>query len=564
MITLTIDNKEACVPAGSTILQAARAVGLEIPTLCHREGCTPETSCLVCVVRLAQTPGSRERLVPACATRVSEGMVVESETEEVRAARRTALELLLSDHLGDCLGPCQTICPAHVDLPQMIRLIRAGRLPEAVALVKRRIPLPAVLGRICPAMCERGCRRATVDAPVAIRLLKRYVGDWDLAQAQPWQPTVLPSTGRRVAIVGAGPAGLSAAYYLRAEGHDVVLLEGGAEAGGGLRAVPAESLPPEVLQAELASVMLPGLRLYPEVRVETAADLAALRGRYDVVLLACGELHAEQAEALGLPYAHHGLEVDRHTLQTPLAGVFACGSAVSPTRHAVRAVGSGHAAALAIGAYLRTGVAAAAPHAFNVHLGKLAAEELPQYTAGTAQYGRLSPERGEAGGLLPAEATAETARCLHCDCRGLSECRLRYWAERYAAEPRAFHAGRRTYSVETSHPAVRYEPGKCISCGLCVQIAGRAAEPLGLAYVGRGFSVRIAVPWNQSLAAGLQTTARACAEACPTGALTWVGADGGSCAAAPARGAVGVAETADSAAVGEEEASPGGEGEAGE
>lgn len=515
MPNLTIDNRPVAVPAGETILQAARRLGLDIPTLCHSEGCRPETSCLVCVVRVNGT----RRLSPACATVAVEGMVVESETSEIHQARRTALELLLSDHLGDCLAPCQTICPAHLDIPNMIRLITAGRMAEAVALVKQRIPIPAILGRICPEICERGCRRRDVDAPVSIKLLKRHVGDWDLAQERPWQPLVSAATGRRVAIIGAGPAGLSAAYYLRSEGHAVTLFDEREQPGGGLRyCVPEAQLSRAVLDAELRAVLLPGIELRPGAALGRQLWLGQLTREYDAVLLACGELAAERAERLGLSYAHHGLQVDRDTLMTPLAKVFACGSAVSPSHHAARSVGSGRLAALSVGRYLREGKQHADVHHCNVHLGKLDAAELLVYGAGASAEGRVSPT-SEVDGYAGAEATVESARCLRCDCAGLGKCRLRHWAARYGADTRAYPAGRRKFAREVSHSLVVHEPGKCIHCGLCVQIAERRREALGLTYVGRGFDVRIGVPWGEALDAGLTDAAQECAAACPTGAI---------------------------------------------
>ena len=160
MPKLKIDHREVEVPPGATVLDAARALGIDIPTLCFRDGCEAATSCLVCLVKIAE----HRRLVPACATAAAEGMEVESETAEVRQFRRSALELLLSDHLGDCLAPCWFTCPAHMDIPQMLRQVAAGQLHEAIATVKRDIALPAVLGRICPAPCEKSCRRSASSA----------------------------------------------------------------------------------------------------------------------------------------------------------------------------------------------------------------------------------------------------------------------------------------------------------------------------------------------------------------------------------------------------------------
>ncbi|MBM3497997.1 MAG: FAD-dependent oxidoreductase [Armatimonadetes bacterium] len=516
MPTLRIDGRTVEVEAGCTVLEAASRLGIEIPALCSLPGLAAETSCLVCVVRVE----SSGRLVPACATEAVEGMVVASESEDVRDARRTALELLLGDHLGDCLGPCQLTCPAQMNIPEMIRLIAAGRLADAAAVVKARIPLPAVLGRICPELCERACRRRDVDAPVAIRLLKQYVGDHDLASATPHAPGLPAPSGKRVAIVGAGPAGLSAAYYLRRAGHACTLLDEREYPGGRLRyGVPEEALSREVLAAEVASILRLGVNLQSNTQVGRDTSLAELREASDAVIVAAGDLTEAGAQALGLPVVGGRLEADRRSQMTAVEGVFAAGSVLTPSRHAVRAVGSGRTAAESVDRYLAEGTVAGAERPFNVRLSDLEGDELEAFAADASPRGRITPLAGEAGCFAPDEAQAEAGRCLNCDCAGLDSCRLRQWSARYGADPRRYREEPREFSRNATHPALVYEAGKCISCGLCVQLAGRAGEPYGLSYIGRGFTVRIGTPFGVSLAEALARAAGECAEACPTGAL---------------------------------------------
>ncbi|MHC4302728.1 MAG: 2Fe-2S iron-sulfur cluster-binding protein [Planctomycetota bacterium] len=214
MPRVVIDNHAVEVPSGSTILDAADKSGIQIPTMCFLKGHRPLTSCMICVVRVE----GLAKLVPACGTIAEDGMRVESNSDEVKQARRAALELMLSEHVGDCMGPCQVTCPAQMNIPLMIRQIAAGKLGEAIETVKKDIALPAVLGRICPAPCERTCRRAQADSAVSICLLKRYVADVDLASEESYMPARQPKQNKRVAIVGAGPAGLAAAYYLLKDG----------------------------------------------------------------------------------------------------------------------------------------------------------------------------------------------------------------------------------------------------------------------------------------------------------------------------------------------------------
>ena len=146
-------------------------------------------------------------------------MDIISMDDEVREARKTALDLLLSEHVGDCEAPCQVTCPAHMDIPLMNRLLGEGKFTEALQVVRRDIALPSVLGRICPAPCEGACRRKSIDEPVSIYLLKRYAGDFDLEMDQSWVPEKATDSGKKVTIIGAGPAGLAAAYYLALKGH---------------------------------------------------------------------------------------------------------------------------------------------------------------------------------------------------------------------------------------------------------------------------------------------------------------------------------------------------------
>ncbi len=516
MPKITIDNKSVEAAEGSTILEAARQSGIEIPTLCFREGCSSTTSCMACIVKV----NGRTPYQPACATKAVEGMVIESETEEMHTARRTALELLLSDHLGDCMGPCQMICPARMNIPLMIRQIATGQMLEAVQTVKRAIALPAVLGRICPAPCEKGCRRGQLDDPVAICLLKRYAADVDLACESPYLPEVSPESGKRVVIIGAGPAGLAAAYYLRQEGHGCTLFDANTEPGGKLRTdVPAKRLPRETLNAEIATITALGVELKAATRIPEDVTLSQLRQEFDAVLVATGT--SEAAEVLKLEYNPGGAGLDKTRQRTTLPDVFIAGDALTPRKMAVWSVASGKTAAGIIDEYLRTGEVRPRQKPFNVSMGRLRDEELEIYRKVASNTRRVQMETDAAAGLDAEQAVAEALRCLHCDCRKYNDCKLRQYAESYNAGVNRYQAQRRTFVQNAEHQNLIYEPGKCIDCGLCIQIAEAAGEKPGLTFVGRGFDVRVAVPFNDSLMEALANTAAACVEACPTGALAF-------------------------------------------
>lgn len=515
MPDLTIDGRTVHAPEGATILEAAALADIEIPTLCYLPHKPPQTSCFLCVVRVEGT----SRLLPACATRVSDGMVVHNECDEVRAARRTAIELLLSDHLGDCVGPCQSVCPAHMDIPQMMALTARGRFREALIVVKEAIPLPAVLGRICPELCEKGCRRASYDAPLSVCLTKRFVADYDLASEHPYMPECAPPTGRRVAIIGSGPAGLSAAYYLRRAGHACVVFDEQEAPGGMLRyGVSRDVLPEQVLDNEIEIIRRMGVVFVPRTRIGRDASLLELKREYDAVLLAVGDVRDGRNEWASLTFGSQGLQVDRASMMTSMEGVFAAGGALLPLKHAVRAVADGRAAAYAMSEYLMGSPAGTVDPGFSVHIGKLDAQEvLPFLRFGTPD-GRQSPSSQDRG-FTPEEVQRESRRCLQCACSAASRCRLRMFAQRYDAQPLRYSGERRGMGIDDSHPDILFDSGKCIACGICVRIAAEAHEKLGIGFVGRGFGVRTAAPFHAAMVDGLREVALACADACPTGAL---------------------------------------------
>lgn len=250
-ISFTLNREKAEAEAGSTILEAAQQNGIEIPTLCHDPRLKPTTACRLCLVEVEGARGA----MPACATPLMEGMVVNTRTDELIKSRRMALELLLSDHYGDCVAPCKLACPAGIDIQGYIGLIANGEYREALKLIKQSNPLPLVCGRVCPRFCEAKCRRNLLEGPVAINALKRFVADYDLNNGDPYIPETKPPTGHRVAIIGGGPAGLSAAYYLALEGHEITVFESNPHLGGMLRyGIPEYRLPKAILDREIAGI----------------------------------------------------------------------------------------------------------------------------------------------------------------------------------------------------------------------------------------------------------------------------------------------------------------------
>jgi formate dehydrogenase major subunit len=280
-----IDGNEVAASAGQTILEVCREAGIPIPTLCHDDRLKPLGSCQMCVVDV-QGHG----LTSSCATPVADGMVIESGNARVRAARRQTLESLLADHYGDCVSPCQAACPAGIDVQGYISLIAKGAYGAAVNLIKESLPLPAIIGRICPHPCEKACRRNLVDEPIAICSLKRFAADSETDAGRMPAPSRKPKTGFRVAIVGSGPAGLSAAYYLTREGHEVTIIEALPEPGGMLRyGIPDYRLPRDILDGEIAGITGLGVEIKTGKALGKDFTTKSLRDEgFNAVFLAIG------------------------------------------------------------------------------------------------------------------------------------------------------------------------------------------------------------------------------------------------------------------------------------
>ncbi len=677
-IKLSIDGLPIEVEEGTTVLAAARRLGLAIPTLCHVEGFPAAASCFVCAVRIEGRPN----FWPSCAMPAAEGMIVATDSDEVREARKTALELLLSDHVGDCIAPCRTGCPARLNIPGFIERIGAGDHRRAAEIVTDDLILPASLGRVCPRLCEERCRRCEMEEALSIRNLHRFTADHSRSTRSPHVPRKEQPSGKHVGIVGAGPAGLAAAYQLLRRGHGAVLFDAHPQPGGMLRyGIPEFRLPRHVLDAEINVVRELGgeFRLSQKLGRDFALD--DLRRDFDAVFLAIGaqgsrglgcpgeelalpaleflekitdgqppfvgsdaivvgggntamdasrcalrlgassvrvlyrrtrrempclmeEVEAAEAEgveieyliapvrlekrgeklcltclrmelgppdesgrarpvpiagsefevqatcviaaigqavdfgsqhAADLTFSKWGIAANPRTLATNLPGVFAGGDAVTGPDLAVRAVAAGKLAAASIDQHLRGQKVIGAPEAVNSMMGKLSEEELAVLfreieKSPRAPMPHLPPEKRrstfaevELGFSLP-DAMRESRRCLGCGCGKALNCRLRQYATDYGADPRRFAGERRHLQRDTSHPEIIVEPGKCILCGACVQVAAQAGEEWGLSFIGRGFEASVGVPFNKPAADGLRTSAKRAAEVCPTGAIMLRGA----------------------------------------
>ncbi|MEQ3036237.1 NAD(P)-binding protein [Collinsella sp. CLA-ER-H8] len=192
--------------------------------------------------------------------------------------------------------PCVSGCPAHVDIPGYISLVEAGRYADAVKVIRKNNPLPLVCGLVCEHPCEMHCRRGMVDDPMNILALKRFAVEH--SDLNDHKPHVVDNTGKRVAVIGGGPAGLSCAYYLAVMGHKVTIFEQRHHLGGMLRyGIPSYRLPRERLQAEIDWILSAGIDVELDHSVN-GEELARLRDEFDAAYLAIG---AHSDKKLGLP-----------------------------------------------------------------------------------------------------------------------------------------------------------------------------------------------------------------------------------------------------------------------
>ena len=311
-VEFVLNGEKARSAEGLSILEAARSAGVEIPSLCHLPGEEePKRPCLLCMVEVE----GRGR-VRACATRVESGMRIETHTEELERFRAERLTALASVHYGDCRAPCNLTCPGGINVQGYVALIARGEYEAALKLIKEKNPLPVSVGRVCPRFCETRCRRVLLDEPIAINHLKRFVADYAIQSGtfreEPGRPT-----GKRVAIVGGGPAGLSCAYYLRRLGHECTIFEAEKELGGLLRyGIPGFRLPKRDLALEVKTILKLGVHVKAGRRWGDHFTLKDLFDQgFEAVFIATGLPRQKPLEVEGSEFVKDGLKLLKELAQ---------------------------------------------------------------------------------------------------------------------------------------------------------------------------------------------------------------------------------------------------------
>ncbi len=315
-LQLQIDGRSVEASEGQTILEVAKANGISIPTLCFLEKVSESRQpCLMCLVEIEGVGRAR-----ACNTPVQNGMVVQSKTKELEQFRKERLQALATIHYGDCRAPCNLTCPGGINVQGYVNLVAKGEYEAAWRLIRERNPLPVSVGRVCPRFCETRCRRVLVDEPIGINNLKRFVGDYALDHGF---KDDLPEkeTGRRVAVIGGGPAGLSCAYYLRKKGHEVVIFDANERLGGALRYwIPGYKLPKKQLDREIQGILKLGIHVKRGQRWGDAFNLQSLKDQgFEAFFIATGLSKQKSLDVEGAELAWDGLQFLRQANEYSVA-----------------------------------------------------------------------------------------------------------------------------------------------------------------------------------------------------------------------------------------------------
>lgn len=303
-LEITIDGQTVWVNSEITILDAALQTGIEIPTLCHIKGKTVEHPCGICVVEV------ENNLIPACSTLAKDGMVISSNSKKVIKSRQQTLKRMLERHYGDCIAPCSLTCPANINIQGYLSLISRGEFTDALKLIKEKNPLPLSVGRVCPHFCEMKCRRILVDECIAINHLKRFVADFAIHHKDPDVLPPSPSSGHKIAVIGGGPAGLSAAYYLTRKGYGVTIFEAMPKLGGMLRyGIPEFRLPVKIVDKEIENILRAGVQTRVSQKLGVNFTIKSLKEEgFEAVFIGTGA------------WKNHKLDVEGENLQGVISG----------------------------------------------------------------------------------------------------------------------------------------------------------------------------------------------------------------------------------------------------
>ena len=516
MPEIKINNKTIIGDPGETILSVAKRSGIHIPTMCWIKGFKPSTSCMVCVVQDMRNA----KILTSCSAIVEEGMDIITDNEEVLDMRKSALELLLSEHYGDCEAPCQRVCPAEMNIPLMNRLIAENRMDKALKVVRETIALPAILGYICPAPCEKACRRKDIDDPVSICLLKRFVAEDDFNSEERFSPPIKSDNTGEIAIIGSGPAGLAAAFHLTQNGFTCHVYDSNELPGGKLRTdIKEEVLPRSVLDKEIDAIKLLQVEFYQNRTISSVDILNDLSDKYQLILLTTGT-QATINTGDFIPTNYSDLkELDIFKVKN--CHIFAPGQLSSKSNMAVRAVALGRKSSEWIMEFVDKQYVSMPMKRFNSVYKRITLDDQAEFLKEAKNQLPREIAVDKLQGFSKDEAIKEAERCLHCDCRKKDDCVLRDLSSDYKASQRVYTSTTHKNVIKnTDHDQIVFENLKCIKCGICIETAQNEGDKTGFAFAGRGFDVQVTIPIEKNIRELTKETTISCANNCPTGALS--------------------------------------------
>ncbi|HNU70216.1 MAG TPA: FAD-dependent oxidoreductase [Thermodesulfobacteriota bacterium] len=369
------------------------------------------------------------------------------------------LRKLENQCIQEHLPACAAACPIHVDARAVAAAIARGDFAAAAKIVKKAVPFPGITSRVCDQPCQAVCKRGEAGAPVSLRALERVCLD----QAAQIQDTILtlPKKEKRVAVIGGGLSGLTAAFDLAKKGYAVVVFEKGNQLGGSLWQVSEEELPRQVIAADLAVLEKVSVEIRLGITVGKDISLKDLLGQFDAVYLAVGEA---PEETFALPLDQHGfIAVDPVTFATGVEGVFAGGGLRLQERSHIQSIADGRRAATSIDRFLqkvsltasRSGEGSFATRLYTSTEG---IEPLP-----------ATPMADAAGGYSAEEAIAEARRCIQCQC--LECAKVCEYLNSFGSYPKKYV--RQIYNNLSIVMGSRHANkliNSCSLCGLCQEV----------------------------------------------------------------------------------------------
>jgi len=450
-----------------TVLEAAGFMGIKIPTLCYLKNLAPNTSCMVCMVKDKQN----DRFVPSCSTLIYNGMDIDSESNEVMNVRKTALEFLLSEHVGDCSGPCESACRFNLNIPEVFNAIEQGQIQKAITLLRKDLGLPFLVNDFCSGYCENACRRKRVDKAVGIKhiihefLINNTIKDYGEKKNKEFS----------VLITATGIKAIALASFLDVNGFSVSLL----------------GFENDIIQQDMDF-----LKRTEIIFLEKLPDINKMYEKYNALVTDTDK---------GINQIKTFVMENDHLSKTK--------------KFVLQDVREAKELAQKVIQHFYNKQVYDYSYRFVSKTGYLDKDEINVYL--DRQKSIPQNDRNQ--------VYEEIQKCLKCNCDGFDKCRLRQYAAEYGANRKTYKAADRqkvnividslSQKIKTEKKQISHDHGKCIKCGICVQITRKNKENIGLSFFNRGIYTQIGVPFGKTLSQGLENSMDECLDCCPTGAL---------------------------------------------